>query len=252
MKKNTHLLALGACLASHVATGATLAHRYSFDVGSELVDSVGGNTGVLNNGATTGGGSLILTGLGSSTGANHMGFTNPVDIGGNFGATGVTIESWYTDTGTGTWGKLFQFGNNSAGQEFAYTHTRGNGQQTGVDRDGAKLFGEQIAQNVEHHLVISVSADGNLNTWVDGAQKITDLDTNDLINVSTAFEAIGATSWGDPGMNGEVNEFRIWSGELTSAEVSANLSAGPDSVIPEPSALILALAGGFFTLRRRR
>ena len=210
------------------AQGATLSHRYSFD--ADTTDSVGGNTGILEGGATISSGQLTLTGLGSSIDANRMTFTNPVDIGGNFGATGVTIETWYTDTGTGTWGKLFQFGNNAAGQELAFTHTRGNGQQTGVDRDGAKLFEEQVNQNEEHHLVITVSPDGNLNTWIDGVQKLIDLDTNELANVSTDFEAIGATSWGDPGMTGSVNEFRIYEGELTSIEVAASVEAGPEEL----------------------
>ena len=210
------------------AQGATLSHRYSFD--ADTTDSVGGNTGILEGGATISSGQLTLTDLGFSIDANRMTFTNPVDIGGNFGATGVTIETWYTDTGTGTWGKLFQFGNNAAGQELAFTHTRGNGQQTGVDRDGAKLLGEQVNQNEEHHLVITVSPDGNLNTWIDGVQKLIDLDTNDLANVSTDFEAIGATSWGDPGMTGSVNEFRIYEGELTSLEVAASTEAGPEEL----------------------
>jgi len=205
---------------------ATLAHRWSFD--NNTSDSVGGNSGILQGGASISTTQLILPGTGSSTNANRMSFTSPIDIGGNFGASGVTIETWYTDTGTGTWGKLFQFGNNSTGQELAFTHTRGNGQQSGIDRDGAQLLGEQVTQNTEHHLVITVSANGNVNTWVDGVQKLTNLDTNDLSNVNTTFEAIGATSWGDPGMKGSVNEFRIYEGELTAAEVTSNLSSGPD------------------------
>lgn len=208
--------------------GATLSHRWSFDF--DTTDSVGGNTGVLEGGASITPGQLILTGLGSSADANRMTFTNPVDIGGNFGSTGVTIETWYTDSGTGTWGKLFQFGNNVVGQELAFTHTRGNGEQTGIDRDGAKLLGEQVTQNEEHHLVITVSPDGNLNTWIDGVRKLTDVDTNDLANVNTSFEAIGATSWGDPGMTGSVNEFRIYRGELTAIEVEASNTAGPDEL----------------------
>ena len=65
------------------AQGATLSHRYSFD--ADTTDSVGGNTGILEGGATISSGQLTLTGLGSSIDANRMTFTNPVDIGGNFG-----------------------------------------------------------------------------------------------------------------------------------------------------------------------
>ena len=210
---------------------ATLAHRWSF--AGDTSDSVGGNSGVLQGGATVSASQLTLGGIGSGPTANGMTFSNPVDIGGNFGGagdSGVTIETWYTDTGTGTWGKLFQFGNNSTGQEFGYTHSRGGGQMSGIDRDGTQMLGEQVSQNEEHHLVISVSPDGNLNAWVDGVQKLTNTNTNDLSNITTTFEAIGATSWGDPGMTGTVNEFRIWNGELTSTEVAASLTAGPKNL----------------------
>ena len=210
-------------------TGAVIVHRWSFD--TDTTDSVGGNTGILVGGATVDPGRLSLTGLGTSTAANHMAFTNPVEVGVNYGATGITIESWYTDTGTGTWGKLFQFGTNAAGQEIGYTHTRGNGEMSGVDRDGAKLFEEQVTQNEEHHLVITVSSDGNLSAWVDGVQKITDTDTNDLTNVTSDFEGIGATSWNDPGMAGSVNEFRIWKGTLSGSDVADNFAIGPDSLV---------------------
>ncbi len=243
--------ALVAMLASSGA--ATLANRYSFDVGAELTDSVGGNTGILMNGATVSGGALQLPGTGTGTGGNHMTFTSTINIGATFGTsgTGVTIESWYTDNNTGTWGKLFHFGTNAAGQELAYTHTRGNGQMSGVDRGGAQLLNQQVAPSIQHHLVITVSADGNLNTWVDNTQLLTNIDTNDLSNVNTGIEAIGATSWNDPGMNGTVDEFRIWSGELTAAEVANNFAAGPN-VVPEPAGIAFLTVGSLLILRRRR
>jgi hypothetical protein len=197
------------------------------------VDSVGGNSGILQNGATVELGQLTLSGLGTGTAANLMAFTNPIAIGANFGAVdgeGVTSETWYTDTGTGTWGKLFHFGTNAAGQELGYTHMRGNGEMSGIDRDGAKLFNEQVSLNEEHHLVVTVTADGDLNAWVDGEKKVTNSDTNDLANVGTDFEAIGATSWNDPGMTGTVNEFRIWEGTLSPAEVAASLASGPNTL----------------------
>lgn len=221
----TIFLLLGSAIHGQ---GATLAHRWSFT--GNTTDSVGGNTGILQGGASVNSDRLVLPGNGTGTNGNRMSFSSPVDLGGNFGSTGVTIETWYTDSGTGTWGKLFQFGNNAQGQELGFTHSRGNGEQSGVDRDGSQLLGEQISQNEEHHLVITISPDGNLNTWVDGDRKLSNTNTNDLSNVNTTFEAIGATSWNDPGMTGSVNEFRVWSGQLTASEVAANRTSGPDAL----------------------
>jgi hypothetical protein len=62
---------------------ATLVNRWSFDtdldgtlVNNMTVDSVGGNSGILQNGATVELGQLTLSGLGTGTAANLMAFTN--------------------------------------------------------------------------------------------------------------------------------------------------------------------------------
>lgn len=233
--KPSQLVTLTGVLIFHslgsTCQGATVVNRWSFDI--DTTDSVGGNTGVLTD-ATVDKGQLVLTGIGVGPNGNRMTFTNPIGIGPNFGGMddeGVTLETWYTDTGTGTWGKLFQFGRDEAGFEVGFTHARGGAlPESGIDRDGAKGFGELVAPNEEHHLVITVSVDGNMNAWVDGEKKVTNSDTNDLSNVGTEFEALGATSWGDPGMTGTINEFRIWSGNLTDFEVSQNLASGPDLI----------------------
>lgn len=240
MKRLTPGLAL-AVLISAPLSAATIAHRYSFNAVDDTTDSVGGNHGVLLNGATVDGTFLVLPGTGSGAGAANMGFTNLVDIGVNFGTTGVTIETWYTDEGTGTWGKLFTFGTSAAGQEIAFTSRRGGGDLApGIDRNGAKFLNDYpqgsntyISQNVEHHLVLTVTEDGTTNLWLDGVIQIQDLPTNPLSEVVNSTESIGATAWNDPGHLGKVNEFRIWEGTITQEEVLANFIAGPNT-IPVP------------------
>ncbi|MFN0126857.1 MAG: LamG-like jellyroll fold domain-containing protein [Verrucomicrobiales bacterium] len=202
---------------------------------------------------------LVLPGTGSGAGAANMGFSSVIGIGSNFGASGVSIESWYTDNNTGTWGKLYTFGTSSAGQELAFTNFRGGGDLApGIDRNGAHFLSgypqgsnTRIPTGVEHHLVMTVAADGTTNLWLNGTPQITNLATNALSNVVSSTESIGATAWGDPGHNGTVNEFRIWSGTLTGEEVTRNLAFGPD-VIPEPMVLSLVALGLLGILRRRR
>jgi hypothetical protein len=165
-----------------------------------------------------------------------MGFTSPVDLCSNFSGSGFTIETWYTDSGTGIWGKLFTFGTNIAGQEIAWTNERGgNDQAPGLDRNGAKEIssipfgsGDRLSLDEEHHLVVSVEPDGTTNLWIDGTKEISELPTNPVSNIVTNTESIGSTAWGDPGHFGSVNEFRIWEGTLTEDDVTVNLAAGPD------------------------
>jgi hypothetical protein len=225
------LLLLGICALALPSDGATVSHRYSFS--NDLTDSAGGNTGILQGGASVSATHLILPGGGSGPTADAMLFTSPVDIGGNFGGTGVTVETWYTDDGSGTWAKLFTFGTSAAGPEFAYTNSRANTSRAGLDRNGNTDLRLRPTLNDEHHLVISVAADGTTNLWIDGTQHLTNIATNAVSNIVSTHEAIGATAWGDPGHNGTVNEFRIWDGPLTDAEVQANLASGPDA-IPVP------------------
>jgi hypothetical protein len=240
------------------ADAATLAHRYSFS--GDTVDSVGGNDGVLLNGATVTGTALDLPGTGTALNAASMGFSSTVGVGENFGASGVSIEAWYTDEGTGTWGKLFQFGTNQLGLELAWTHYRAGGDLApGIDRNGAHgvatyPFGSntRLPLNEEHHIAITVASDGTTNLWLNGNQEITNLATNPLSNVTSVTERIGATSWGDPGHLGEVNEFRIWEEPLTADEVSQSFALGPDTVIPEPAMLALLGATGVLLILRRR
>ena len=242
-------ISTGLIFTASVASAATLSHRYSFN--GNTTDSVGGNNGILNNGAIVTATSLSLSGgPGAGGTVQNMGFSSVVGIGANYGGTGVTVETWYTDSGSSQWGKLFTFGSASDGLEFAVTNQHAAG--TAVDRNGAKQFGFRAALGVEHHLVISVASGGNLNTWLDGSQVITNVATNPLSNVTSSTESIGATAWNDPGHFGLVNEFRIYNGELTGAEVTQNFALGPNSLVPEPAGAALLGLGTLLTLRRRR
>lgn len=252
MKTNSILtLAAGLVLSAASAGAATLSHRYSFN--GDTTDSVGGNTGVLTNGAGVTPTHLTLSGgPGAGASVQNMRFSSAVGIGANYGATGVTVETWYTDNGSGNWAKLFTFGRAQEGFEFAYTNARADFGNAAPDRNGAHTFGMRPSLFDEHHLVISLAPNGNMNAWVDGTQLLTNRATNPISNVGTEVESIGATAWGDPGHNGTVNEFRIWSGELTNAEVQANLVLGPNSLVPEPTGLALLGLGSVALLRRRR
>ena len=239
------------------ASAATLANRWSFD--GDTTDSVGGNTGVLVGDASVTGGQLVLDGAPNGPTADSMGFSTTLDIGGTHGANGVTFETWYTDTNSGGWAKLFSFGNGTGGSNIIFNIQQGGSGQGRIQYQGMpeSNFGARPALGAEHHLALSISSDGLVNAWIDGTQiqasppNLTG-DGNDLATLPNTWERIGASNWGDAGMNGSVNEFRIWDGELTGAEVAANLAAGPDTVIPEPGSMIMLGFGSLLMLRRRR
>gem|GEM_PF-1767341 len=246
------------CATAGVASAATLANRWSFT--DDTADSVGGNTGVLVGDASVSGGQLVLDGAPNGPGADSMGFTTPLDIGGTHGANGVTIESWYTDTGSGSWSKLFSFGNGTGGRNIIFNLQQGGSGQGRVQYQGMGgefNFGARPSLSEEHYLALTISPEGLVNLYIDGAQipvvnGATTGDGNDLSTLPSSWERIGASNWGDAGMSGSVNEFRIWDGELSAGEVSQSFALGPDSVVPEPASSLLLGLGSLFLFFRRR
>ena len=255
--KHTSLLTLLICATSGFAGAATLANRWSFD---DTTDSVGGNSAVLIGDATLSGGQVLFDGGPNGPNADSVGFTSTIDIGGTHGANGVSLEAWYTDTGSGSWSKLFSFGNGTGGQNIIFNIQQGASGQGRIQYNGMGgegNFGPRPALNAEHHLVVTISSDGLVNAWVDGAQinatpGNVQGDGNDLSVLPSTWERIGASNWGDAGMQGSVNEFRIWDGTLSGDDVAANLALGPDSVVPEPGSSVLLAFGSLLLLRRRR
>ncbi len=240
---------------------AQLAHRWSFTTGAELVDSIGGNSGVLVGDATVTGGQLVLDGAPNGPDADSMAFSQPVDLGGNFGASGASIEAWYTDSGSGSWSKLFAFGiGNSGNENLIFNLQQGATGEGRIQYKGMlpeANFGPQAAQGEEHYLALIVGPGGGVNAWLDGQQiqaqppELTG-DGDDLSTLPSAYERIGASAWGDAGMTGSVNEFRIWQGELTPAEVAANFASGPDALADEAGLAITEIVydqgGGVVTI----
>ena len=149
---------------------ATLAHRYSFE--NDARDSVGGNDGVLIDDASVSGGELRLDGAPNGPSGDSMGFTNTIDLGSSFGAAGVTIEAWYTDNGSGSWSKLFSFGNGTSGSNLIFNLQQGGSGQGRIQYQGMSEgnFGPRPATGVEHHLALTITPSGEVNAWVDGSQ----------------------------------------------------------------------------------
>ena len=223
------LFAIGLC------DGATLAHRYSFE--NDASDSVGGNDGVLIDDARVTGGELILDGSPNGPSGDSMGFTSTMDIGANFGSNGVTFEAWYTDQGSGTWSKLFSFGNGTSGSNIIFNLQQGASGQGRIQYQGMREanFGPRPTLGTEHHLALTISPTGEVNAWIDGTRiqaSPPDLsgDGNNLSSLPSSWERIGASAWGDANMSGSVNEFRVWDGVMTAAEVAESLAAGPDTL----------------------
>jgi hypothetical protein len=239
---------------SVVTVPAVLAHRYSFgeEAGSTVAaDSVGGADGdVLGGAAFDGAGVLTLDGA-----SGYVDLPNGIVSGLNE----VTFEAWVTWTGTRTWERVFDFGDNSAGEDgqgtgltylcvtprassgrLRFTSTMfSGGAESIVEATGALTAGQ------ERHVAVTYSPGrGVAKLYVNGARVGTGAALVPLSGINDVNAWLGRSNWPDPFFTGSFNEFRIHDGFLLASEVAASYKAGPDQPLNVRPQLHISLAAG--------
>ncbi|MCB1094721.1 MAG: CHRD domain-containing protein [Verrucomicrobiae bacterium] len=248
----------GAMTASQVAKNnadgpdaefPVLINRWSFNEtggsGTELIDSIGGMHGTIvengNNDGVVGGGRVTLAGGGRDS-SDYV----ELPAGLISGNPSLSIETWATQHSIQNWSRVMSFGS-ATDDVFHMAWTRGTaGDQNefrwnlaGVGGDDLTLqdFGGPPPNPIDEevHWVITFDDEGGENgdTLVtiyrngeEVAQGETFSDTSMLVDTNAW---LGRSQWGDNAANASWNEFRIYSGVLSSADVAANFLKGPDN-----------------------
>lgn len=219
---------------SVIAQPATLAHRYSFT--SDASDALGGADGILMGSATVTGGKLVLDGGGymdlPGTGINLNTYR------------AVTIEAWVDFGNFGPWARLFDFGTEGGANEiFLAPSADGNGQHHWLTQNipgGRNLNLKGGLTNMSAHLTAVVDPPAStLALYVNGVLEYANYNAtaplslvdNSAATVGRSFVAV------DPWLVGAIDEFRIYQGALTPAEIMKSHLAGPASTAYDPGAL---------------
>ncbi len=222
---------------------ADLTHRWSFNdsfTSTNAVDSVGGASGNLFPGASyPGDGTVALDGA-----SGYVEF--PPNLVSNYNS--ITYEAWFTDTGSGTWARVWDFGNNngSTGTSYMYlspVNGGGNIQTAYNEGSGEQVFtaGPRPLQYVEHHVVFTQDAATHTAiVYLDGQR------VGQNVNFTFTPAGVGATAndWlghsqysGDARFAGSIDEFRLWNNALTPQAVEASYESGPNTVSTNAGAL---------------
>lgn len=245
------------------AAFAGLTHRYSFNDGSAN-DSVGHANGALMNGAIVGGGQLLFD-PSVNDGSNNPSSGQYVNLPSNILFTrSFTVEAWATENSSTPWQRILDLGNAEGngflilvpfnrlghvlGQLSIYDHG-GSGDTNFVGS------GTSVTTGVEtHYAYVHNLAAGNESLYVNGtlvAQSVANQDPT-----ATAYRNfyIGRSQFSaDPYFDGSINELRTYDFGLSSAQVTADYLAGPNTVaVPEPFCGVLIWLGLSFQFRRAR
>ena len=217
---------------------AALLHQYTFNSNS-ATDSIGGSqwAGSLANSATIEGGQLTFP---STTAHLQL----PAGILGS-ALSSVSIEMWITTSTIGNSAdglRIFQFGSLSAENfnpgslTFNRHNINGGFLYERFDFNGivVESTGTTIATpfsgQTNLHVVLVIADGGRTKVYFNGALMATSAGSGNLIPTGTAGEinTIGSKSY--MGFVGSVDEFRIWSGSLSLADVRLHYHAGVDGL----------------------
>ncbi|MFO1497968.1 MAG: LamG-like jellyroll fold domain-containing protein [Verrucomicrobiota bacterium] len=227
---------------------AQLKHRYSFTgaAGTTAVDDLVGTADgtLMGAAALTGDGKVTLDG-------NDAYVDLPNGIISEL--TNATFEAWVTVNELGTWARIFDFGNNSAGED-----AQGTGSTylflTPIANNGFVRFASTISSGggetpvlngtaplpvgTEAHVAVAYNASGRVaKLYVNGALVATGTASIALRAIQDINNWLGRSNWPDPFFNGLINEFRIYEGALTDFQVALSAAAGPDKLGGETGTL---------------
>ncbi len=220
-----------------------LIHRYSFNNGTAN-DSIGTANGSFYNAsanASIANGQLNL--VGSS--GDYVDLGPGIITTTNITTGAVTFEAWATfNPVNGAWARLFDFGNisgssggnyiflaannadNGGNARLAVTDTTPGGNEAGINLNN--LLGQ-----TNLHLVATFNPAPTrqfLGLYTNGVLAVSGLTGGKYIaSINDAFSFLGHSLWsGDAWLNGSINEFRIYDGELDKFQIAASFQAGPD------------------------
>ncbi len=242
-----------------------LVHRYSFSEtgGVVVADSVGGPAwnGTVFNGGTLAGGQLSLASASSQYVNLPPGIVSAL--------TNFTIEAWVRLNSAANWTRIFDFGNNTTTNMFLTPQSGTGGTlrfaiTTGGAGSEQRINGTSaLTTGVWHHVAVTLNGNTGI-LYLNGVP----VGTNNAMTLrpaslgSTTNNYLGRSQYAaDAYLDGQLDEFRIYSVALSRSEIAATYALGsgqvlstdspPISVAGDSSGLILSwpLASAGFTLQ---
>ena len=253
----TTITFLGKAVAPVPVPPVVLTHRWSFNEPSnatQFVDSVLGVTNGLVHGSARidGKGNLVLGGMNQQTNYAEL----PPYLLTSTNYTAVTFEFWVTFGTNNTWGRLVDFGDTDPNTgngcycldftpHSGYTPNGINFEVSGTDPGNASvqnIAGPPVLDSYgKIHLVLSWdSIAGYMAVYTNGV--LMGINSNATLPISAIVNAhsyLGKSSYaGDYCGVATIDEFRMYSGAMRSAQIAADYASGPNALpVPKLAAI---------------
>jgi len=230
-----------------------LIHRYSFNETSGIIahDSIGAANGTLKGSAVfDGSGHVVLSGTSGTY----------VSLPGNLlaGLSNVTIEAWVTNAVSPDNVALFSFDDGLqdgvGGGYLRYVlHDSSNGRnflELASSGGSPKITATPgLGGQYVHVVCVFNPSAGVALIYTNGVLEASQAVSTSLTNVSLNSAALGRSPWnGDPWLNGAIDEFRIYAGQLLPADITAAQTVGPNVLLTTNVSLAVSQGNGSLTL----
>ncbi|MGN6370532.1 MAG: LamG-like jellyroll fold domain-containing protein [Phycisphaerae bacterium] len=210
-----------------VATPTDLQLRYKFDEssGAAAYDASGHLlTGTLINNPALGASGKINTAL-SLSGSNQYA---QLPAGALSALTNFTISAWVNLNTLSTWARIFDFGTGTSDYMFLSPQAGGSNKLrfaiTTAGNNNEQQINGTAALPTGAWTFVAVTLSGSTGTlYVNGTQVGTNtaMTLNPAALGNTTQNYLGKSQFSDPYLNGKIDDFRIYSRALSSAEISA-------------------------------
>jgi hypothetical protein len=171
----------------------------------------------------------------------------------------VTIEAWVTNAVSPDNVALFSFDDGlqdgvGGGYLRGVLHDQSNGRnflELASDNGSPFVSGYPGLGGQSLHVVFVYNPSAGVALiYTNGALEVSQAIATALTNVSANAAALGRSPWdGDPWLAGAIDEFRIYSGQLTQADVGAAQLAGPNVLLTSNVTLSVSQGNGTLMLR---
>ncbi|HEX5218094.1 MAG TPA: LamG-like jellyroll fold domain-containing protein [Verrucomicrobiae bacterium] len=241
LKTNYAVAHIGVLSPGEVVQG--LKHRYSFV--TNTADSVGGADAVLQGAAVVSGGRLQVPGGAARVNCAALNLASTFATNAS-----LSFEAWCTVTTHQDWAKVWMFGQPGAETSLAYVdftpRASGGLPSMSFNSVSGTELNSRAAPNpaamiagAEYHIIGVYDAAANqMRLYTNGVLADTaSLGGGNMTQIPATEGYLGAAvNFGDPNLNGNINEFRVWNVPLSGLQVALNKAAGPDAVLSAAAA----------------
>ncbi|MBN2783911.1 MAG: Ig-like domain-containing protein, partial [Pontiellaceae bacterium] len=227
---------------------AQLIHRWNF---SSMSDLIGGADATIIGSAYLSGGQLRIPGGAARANCASVNLNDTLSTNAS-----LTVEGWFTMNALQNWSKVWMFGQPNGGAEpglgyLDFTPRAGAaGNVPSMSLDTGLLSTESntrtgenpalLTTGVEYHAAAVYDTDaGMMSLYLNGvlvdSASMHEANVTQIAATESFFGA--AVHWGDPNLNGSINEMRIYNGAVIPFQLAVNAAAGPDDLVSNPGAL---------------